>query len=177
MPVTGVVGVMAVDNRSTLIDLLIAHYGDLTGYLARRLGSQGAAQEALHDTYLRLQGLDTVPKLSNPRAYLYRVAGNIALDRLRADGRRHKYFAGAELAENRESGEPSAEDVLTHKQRLKILAGAIEELSPRQREVFLMHKFDGLTYAEIASRLGISKSMVEKHAMRALAYCRDRLEN
>ncbi|MAO57505.1 MAG: RNA polymerase subunit sigma-70 [Rhodospirillaceae bacterium] len=167
---------MAADDRFTLLRLLLAHYEELTGYLTRRLGSPGAARDVVHDTYLRLQGLETVPELSNPRAYLYRIADNIALDHLRADGRRGQRFVAEELGADRESGEPSAEDVLVQRQRLGRLAAAVDDLPPRQREVFLMHKFDGLGHAEIARRLGISRSMVEKHIMRAMAYCRDRLD-
>ncbi len=167
---------MAGNDRSVLVRLLLTHYEDLTGYLTRRLGSAGAARDVVHDTYLRLQGLEALPDLSNPRAYLFRIADNIALDRLRADSRRSRRFVAAELGESRESDEPNAEEILTQKQRVERLVRAIDELPPRQRDVFLMHKFDGLTHAEIAKRLGISKSMVEKHAMRALAYCRDRLK-
>ena len=166
---------MTGDGRFTLLRLLQVHYEELTGYLTRRLGSPGAARDVVHDTYLRLQGLETVPDLSNPRAYLFRVADNIALDRLRADGRRDKRFVASELGEDRDSGEPSAEDVLAQRQRVRLLAEVIDELPPRQREVFLMHKFDGLSHAEIAEKLGISRSMVEKHVMRALAFCRDRV--
>ena len=103
------------------------------------------------------------------------LALNLLLDRLRADGRRDKRFVASELGEDRDSGEPSAEDVLAQRQRVRLLAEVIDELPPRQREVFLMHKFDGLSHAEIAEKLGISRSMVEKHVMRALAFCRDRV--
>lgn len=167
---------MTVADRSALLNLLLTHYDELTGYLTRRLGSAGAARDVVHDTYLRLQGLDTVPEIANPRAYLFRVADNIALDRLRADNRRGRYFVDTEPDAEPACGTPSAEEALAQKQRVAILAEAIKELSPRQREVFLLHKFDGLSHAEIAKRLGLSKSMVEKHAMRALAHCRDRLK-
>jgi DNA-directed RNA polymerase specialized sigma24 family protein len=43
--------------------------------------------------------------------------------------------------------------------------------------VFLLHKFEGLSHADIATRLGISKNMVEKHIIKALAHCRDRLHH
>jgi RNA polymerase sigma-70 factor (ECF subfamily) len=167
---------MSGEDRIRLLRLLLAHYEELTGYLTRRLGSPGAAHDVVHDTYLRLQGLDAVPEIRNPRAYLFRVADNIALDRLRADGRRHSRFVAAELGEDRPSADPSAEEILTQRQRVRLLALAIDELPPRQREVFLMHKFDGLSHAEISRRLGITRSMVEKHVMRALAFCRDRLK-
>lgn len=167
---------MTGDDRGRLLRLLLTHYEELTGYLTRRLGSAGEARDVVHDTYLRLQRVESVPDVRNPRAYLYRVADNIALDRLRAEGRRRGRFVAAELGEDRPSAAPSAEEVLTQRQRVRLLSDAIDELSPRQREVFLMHKFDGLSHTEISRRLGITRSMVEKHVMRALAHCRDRMK-
>ena len=55
------------------------------------------------------------------------------------------------------------------------LEAAIDSLPPRQRQVLLLHKFEGLSYAEIAERLGISKNTVMVHMMWALARCRDSL--
>ncbi|WP_420722933.1 RNA polymerase sigma factor [Hwanghaeella sp. LZ110] len=164
------------ENRSRLVCLLLEHYDDLTRYLARRIGSQGAARDVVHDTYLKLSRLDTVPPLTNPRAYLYRMADNIALDRLRADNRRQKTFVGSDMGEGRPSDMPGSEESVTQRQRIALLSRAIDALPTRQRQVFLMHKIDGLSHAEIARTLGISKSMVEKHIMRALAQCRDSVE-
>lgn len=167
---------MTENDRFSLLRLLVAHYDELTGYLTRRLGSSGSARDAMHDTYLRLQGLGTVPEVENPRAYLYRVAHNIALDRMRADGRWQRRHLSNELAlEQQPSASPSADNGLEYKERLRLLARAVEEMPPRRREVFLLHKIDGLSHAEIAAKLGISRSMVERHIMKAMAHCRARL--
>lgn len=170
-----VAAAMAEKDRSSLLKLLVLHYEELTRYFSRRLGSPGSASEVVHDTYLRLEALGQVPDIANQRAYLYRVASNIALDRQRADSRRRKWQVSEEPAVEYASPAPLADAALEHKQRLRLLAQAVQELPPRCREVFLMHKLDGLSHGEIASRLGISRSMVEKHIMRALAHCRDRL--
>lgn len=166
---------MAEKDRSQLIDLLIAHYEELTGYLTRRFGSAGTASDTLHDIYIRLQRLRTVPELDNPRAYLFRVANNVALDRLRVAQRAERRLAPGELAAEQPSPAATADVALERRQRLRLLAQAIAELPPRCREAFLMHKLDGLSHAQVAERLGISRSMVEKHVMKALAHCRDRL--
>ncbi|TWA76343.1 RNA polymerase sigma-70 factor (ECF subfamily) [Azospirillum brasilense] len=172
---TDVAHVMAERDRSSLLGLLIDHYEEMTGHLARRLGSLCLAEDVVQDTYLRLRSLTALPEIDNPRSYLYRMADNIALDRMRAETRRGRRFAPAELGLDRPLDEPDAEATLEHKQRLERLSRALDELPPRCREVFLLHKFDGLSHADIAARLGISRSMVEKHVMKALAHCRDRL--
>lgn len=166
---------MAERDRSRLLDLLVAHYEELTTLLTRRFGSAATARESLHDTWLRLQGVQTVPDLENPRGYLFRVANNIALDRLRAVQRDHARSMPVSVIEEKENGAPPADHVMERQERLRLLAEAISELPPRCRTAFLMHKLDGMTHAEVASRLGMSRSMVEKHIMKAMAHCRDRL--
>ncbi|MCG5241828.1 RNA polymerase sigma factor [Azospirillum doebereinerae] len=166
---------MAERDRSSLLRLLIAHYEEMTGHLARRLGSLCLAEDVVQDTYLRLRSLGALPEIDNPRSYLFRMADNIALDRIRAETRMGKRFAPEELGLERPLDEPDAEATLEHKQRLDCLSRALDELPPRCREVFVLHKFDGMSHADIAAHLGISRSMVEKHVMKALAHCRDRL--
>jgi RNA polymerase sigma factor (sigma-70 family) len=166
---------MAEKDRASLIRILVAQYEELTGYLTRRLGSASTAGDVVHDTYLRLQALAAVPEVDNPRAYIFRVADNIAMDRLRSSARLQRRFVDDDQATEQPCEAPLAEAVTEHRQRLRLLAQAVGELPPRCREVFLLHKVDGLSHSEIAARLGISRSMVEKHVMRALSHCRDRL--
>lgn len=166
---------MAEKDRSQLLSLLVAHYEELSGYLTRRFGSAGTASDTLHDIYIRLQRLQTVPELDNPRAYLFRVANNVALDRLRVARRAERRLAPGDLAAEQPSAAPTADVAMEQRERLRLLARAIAELPPRCREAFLMHKIDGLSHSQVAERLGISRSMVEKHVMKALAHCRDRL--
>ncbi|GAB3124007.1 RNA polymerase sigma factor [Novispirillum itersonii] len=162
-------------DRASLLRLLVRHYDDLTRRLTRRMGSPASAQDVVQDTFVRVSGLTTVPDLDNPRAYLYRVAGNIALDHLRAEGRAARRHLPAETLEDHPSDHPSAEAVAEQRQRLARLNDAVNALPERCREVFLLHRIDGLSHAEIAARLGISRSAVEKHIIRALSHCRDRL--
>ncbi|MCD6075758.1 MAG: polymerase sigma factor (sigma70) [Rhodospirillales bacterium] len=166
---------MAETNSAPLLTLLVTYYDELTAYLARRLGSVSTAQDVLQDTYVRLRGVAAETEIDNPRAYIFRVASNLALDRLRADGRTTRLFTGLDDSKDYRCDLPNAEVTLDHKQRFLLLAKAVDELPPKRRRVFLMHKFDGLTHAEIAADLGITKSAVEKHVMKALAHCRDRL--
>jgi RNA polymerase sigma-70 factor (ECF subfamily) len=63
---------------------------------------------------------------------------------------------------------PSAEAVVAGRQRLAALNAAVADLPDKTRTVFSLHKFEGLSYAEVAARLEISRSSVEKHMMDAL---------
>ncbi|PYE86501.1 sigma-70 family RNA polymerase sigma factor [Phyllobacterium leguminum] len=165
---------MVTDEKSPLLHMLTLHYADLVRHLTRKLGSAASARDVVQDTYLRLQHLPAETPVHSPRAYIFRVANNIAVDHLRSEASRARYFTSA-LAPDQALDEPPADSVIDYRQRLEILEKAVAELPDRCREVFLMHKFDGLSHMEIAGELGISRSMVEKHIMKALSHCRDRM--
>ncbi len=166
---------MAEKDRASLLGLVAVHYEELVRRLTRRLGSPHAAADVAQETYLRLEGLAAVPELRNGRAFLFRVADNLAIDHQRGQAARGRRFTTIEDYDDRASDEPDPETALLHKQRLATLARAVDELPPKCRDVFLLHKIDGLTYGEIAARLNISRSAVEKHMIKALAHCRDRV--
>lgn len=75
------------------------------------------------------------------------------------------------------STSPHQDDIVDAKERVQLLYEAIKDLPPKCRQVFLLYKFEELPHAEIARRLGISKNMVEKHVMKAMAHCRRRVED
>lgn len=102
------------------------------------------------------------------------MADNLALDHIRGQRSRGHYFAQEETFDSADEA-PSPESTVDYRQRLARLEQAVSELPDRQRQVFLMHKFDGMSHAEIAAELGITRSAVEKLVMKALAHCRDRL--
>jgi RNA polymerase sigma-70 factor (ECF subfamily) len=68
------------------------------------------------------------------------------------------------------------ERTIAARQQVRMLYRAILELPPKCRQVFLLHKFKERSHAQIAAHLGISKSMVEKHIIKAMTHCRQRLE-
>lgn len=75
-------------SHTTLREFLTERYDELKLQLTRRLGSPDWAEEALHETYLRLDGTETLGRVNNPGAYLFRAAIHNALNRRRAEIRR-----------------------------------------------------------------------------------------
>jgi RNA polymerase sigma-70 factor (ECF subfamily) len=63
-----------------------------------------------------------------------------------------------------------------HRQRLARLQDALDELPERQRQAFVLHRFDGDTQDDVAQQMNISRRMVTKHLSRALAYCQLRVQ-
>lgn len=162
-------------NRIFLLSAFARHYDDLLRHVVRRIGNPTLARDVVQDTFLRIQASSPAGEVASPAAYLFRVADNLAIDHLRQEAARARFLSPAPEHEAVAAPEPSPEHALDYKQRLNALDAAIAELPPKCREVFLLHKYDGLSHGEIAVRLGISRSMVEKHVMKALAHCRDRL--
>ncbi|WP_246752778.1 RNA polymerase sigma factor [Sinorhizobium sp. BG8] len=158
-----------------MIQLLTESYGDLVKHVTRRLGGPVDADDVIQDTYLRIQRIPADTDIQNPRSYLFRMADNVAMDHLRSRAARTRHVVSGDWHDV-QSDEASAERSVDYRQRIKILEIAISDLPPRQREAFLMHKFDGLSHSEIAEELGITRSAVEKLIMKALATCRDRLD-
>lgn len=155
--------------------VLVERYGDLKRRLTRRLGSLESAEEALQDTYLRLEGLEAVGELRNPAAYLFRAAVNTALNRNRAEARRLN-ASEIEVLLHIADNAPDALRVIEGRDDLHRLKQIMSELPPRQRAILLAARMENLSRQEIASRLGISVSMVEKELKKAQEYCFTRFE-
>ncbi|MEM9783214.1 MAG: RNA polymerase sigma factor [Pseudomonadota bacterium] len=159
-----------------LIAAFIASYVDLLAFLTRRIGCSDRAADVLHDVCLTLLTSSTRRTTArDPRAYLFRVARNCAVDELRrqsrADRRRSDHPQLADLA----SASPPPDSHVLDRDRLRHLDAALSRLPPNARDALLLTRLEGLNYAEVAAHLGVSESMVAKYVARALRECRDHL--
>lgn len=159
-----------------LLAALQTHYDELLAFVRRRVRCPALAADIMQETYVRVVSGSASAAIENPRAFLYRVAGNLAIDHVRQEQTRAKYLTTEPLPENVCDGRPSADAAIEARQRLAILVRAVDELSPRCRQVFVLRKFEDLDQAEIAQALGISRNMVEKHLRKALLHCAMRLK-
>jgi RNA polymerase sigma factor (sigma-70 family) len=151
------------------------NYQDLLRFLTRRTGDADRAADLAQDTYLKLAVSPAGEEIRNPRAYVYRVAGNLAIDMLRRDGRVANDFIASEQADAVADPAPSPEASAVGRERLRLVEAALDELPSNPRLALLMHRVEGKGFAEIARRLGVSESMVAKYIAQALRHCRDRL--
>ncbi|QCS66198.1 sigma-70 family RNA polymerase sigma factor [Achromobacter denitrificans] len=150
--------------------------------LARFKGSIGSAEDALHDGVVKWVAADpALDSADEQGAYLRRTVLNGVADefRERRAGRRLQTVsldeaeAGMQALATDEASCPMR--AAAHQQRLERLAEAMQELPERQREAFVLSRFDGLTQGEVAARMQISRRMVVKHLARAIAYCEVRV--
>lgn len=148
----------------------------LRGFFVRR-GAKEEAEDMVQETYLRLlrahqnQG----DAIGNPEAYLFTVALNLA--REQAVRRRTSLLPIDELEgiATLLAAEESVEDAAEREQRRHRLQNLLGTLPERTRAVLVMQYRDGLSYKQIAERMGVSSHMVKKHVVRGLSTCRQAL--
>lgn len=145
----------------------------------RLVGSREAAEDLVQDAYLRVSEATRRGGVTHLPSFIYRTLRNLAIDHLRAQTVR----GGLERADLREdeleqvaAAEASPETQVVALQRLRRLDAALRMLPPRARQVFLLARVEGLGQAEIAERLGVSLSTVEKDLRQAMAHCLEALQ-
>ncbi len=149
--------------RSTLVPL--------RRYLARLLGNTPEAQDVAHDAYMRVYPAVTGDSAERPEALLYVTARRLAINRLKRRSISPVSPEGVAL-ETTASASPGVAQQVMARQELQLLQKAIAELPEGCRTVLLLRKVELLSHREIADRLGIAISTVEKQHARALRLLR-----
>ena len=160
-------------------ELFREHNRVLVGYLRSRLGSLQEAKEIAQEAYVRLLQLHEPGTPGLLRAYLFKTAANLAIDRLRHRRVRQRSEDQPELFEelNTAHGEldDPAEQLLAREQADQLL-GCLQELPIRCQQVMNLHRFEGISQRDVAVRLGISERMVRRYVTYAMVYCHLRLD-
>jgi RNA polymerase sigma-70 factor (ECF subfamily) len=163
------------ESRASVVERLFREHNEaLIRFLRGRVGSHHEALEVAQEAYVRLLSLDEPGAVSYLRAFLFKTAANIAIDRRRRNQNFDKVTGRqlfTELTENR-----TPERQLSGEQTLRHLGALIESMPPKCRESFVMNQIHGLDAATIAHRLGITDSMVRKYVVRALLHCRAHMD-
>lgn len=159
-------------NTAHALELLYErHQKELLRHLYRIVLCEHTAEDLAQETFLRIAGIELEQRLEQPRAFLYRIATNLALDHLRRQKVRAPADVPGDIDESLIADHPSVENTVFDKQRFELFMRALDSLPPRCRQVFMLHRLDHLSYRDIAERLDISQSAVEKHIIRALSRC------
>ncbi|WP_454884307.1 RNA polymerase sigma factor [Sphingomonas oryzagri] len=153
---------------------IFPHEAGLRRWLARRPAESGLEiDDIVQETYAILASLEQVDHIRNPRTYLFEVAKSVVRQALR----RSRVvtidsFMNADVMLIPEDA-PSPERVAADREELRHVSTAIGSLPVRCREVFTLRKLQGLSQRDVAGRLGIAESTVEKHMIKALTLLTD----
>ncbi|MCM8732524.1 RNA polymerase sigma factor [Hephaestia sp. GCM10023244] len=155
------------------------HRAELLRFVTARTGDVAEAEDILQELWLRA-GAAPAATVEHWRAYLFRSANNLIIDRVRARRRRELRdrtwteslhgvaFGMTEIVDPADAPDHAIEA----DQEARRLAAAIAALPAGARRVFELHKVDGLSHTEVAARLRISRSGVEKHMAVAMKHLR-----
>ncbi len=167
-----------------LAALLNAERGSLLRFLTARCGDPSEAEDLLQELWLKV-ATTAVGPIANGRAYLFRMANNLALDHARARRRSmrrdHSWLAADEPfaadIEARPDPAPGAEAHLIQEQEAQQVRRAIDALPDGARRALLLYRFERRGQGEIAAIMGISRSGVEKHLALAMKHLRRSLSD
>lgn len=154
----------------------------MLGYFSARVG-ETEAQDIVQEIYLRIVSARRDVEILHPGGYLYKLGNNILLDRLRQERARtlrdsrwrethhHSSFGGEDVSDT-----VPQDEVLIARDQLQRMEVALADLPEGVQTSFRLHKIEGLTYGQVAERMGVSKSLIEKHMMAALRHLATRLD-
>lgn len=160
--------------KNTLRALFLTRYAQFRRHLHLRLGSEDLANDALHETYLRVENMNAPSAIKYPSAYLYRIALNIAEDQRKSNGR---MLSVPEIEGLYELADELADPVRTVEARdeIDLLERALAELPKRRRLILIAARVDEMPHRDIADRFGISVRTVEKEIRAGLEHCCERM--
>jgi RNA polymerase sigma factor (sigma-70 family) len=162
-------------GRVELEHIARQYYDRLLRFLKRRNQSTEDAADLAQDTFARLSSTD-LRQIRKPESFLFTTALNLLRDQARSAQTRNAAFTVPAEETQLVCPAPQAERVLDGQQRMGVVESALRELSPKCRAVFVLFHFDGLSQRDIADRLRISVSMVEKYVRQATNHCQKRLD-
>lgn len=158
---------MIVTGEENLLATFLRHQSELLQFLTYKVSCNVAADDLLQETYLRIARIPNDSEIVNKRAFVYRIADNLAVDHLRGVTRQHKRDGGT-VTEEIICTSPEPDTVLSGLQQMEMLEKFIYELPLQSRTVFLLCRVEGKSYSEVAKELGISVRTVENHVYKAM---------
>lgn len=167
--------VAAPDHAGAVKQLFADHNRTLLLFLRARLRNDAEARDIAQEAYVKLLQLDDVKAVSFLRAYLFRIAANLAIDRLRSRSYRETEHP-AELFEA-VADERGPERIAIAAEDLEIVRQVVLELPEKCRQAFVWHVFGGQKTKDIAARLQMSDRMIRVYVAQALALCRHHIES
>jgi len=161
-------------ERITAFDVIVSHYeGALIRYVSRIVCSEGAAQDVVQDTFIKLfrrwqDVLEPGPRLSS---WLYRVAHNRAVDHVRKQSRRHDLHE-RHASEQPEYADPDLGEAFRISDGAAQAAAALKTLGEREQQLVMLKIYEDKSYKEISEITGLTTGNVGyilHHAMKKMA--------
>lgn len=144
----------------------------LKNFLRRFLSRTEDIEDVAQQAYINAYSAEQKQGIDQPKAYLFRVARNLALNELNRKSQQMTDYIEDRLASIPLDSGPSVEEEVEAEQSMNIYCEAVEALPAKCRRVFIMRKVNGMRHKEIADQLGITVGAVEKHLHNGARSCR-----
>src|ERR1700675_4789515 len=166
---------MADERHEWFLNQIFRHRAALYRYLRKFTSGAEDIEDLVQETYVRVYALSDYQRIDSPRALLFRIAHNMAVER----ARRQKSQATDGVADLERltvySLDAPADEQIDARRRFESFCAAVDQLPPLCRRVFVLRKVYRLSHDEIAEVLGVSHSTIEEHVAKGLVRCRDYL--
>jgi RNA polymerase sigma-70 factor (ECF subfamily) len=164
---------MIVNKTPMLVDELYRnHRGWLHQWLRQKIGNTDQAADLVQDTFIKLlQTRDELFGIKEPRAYLTSIAKNLLIDQVRRKRIEQAYLDGLSQMEYMLDGVTSPEEQMQIIQALDQMCKALEDVSAKAQQAFILHYLEGYTHKEVAEQLGVSTKMIQKYLANCLIRC------
>ena len=161
---------------SSVAAAFLEHRDFLKRFLSRFFSDRQEIEDVAQEAFLRAYVAEQMKEIEQPKAYLFRAAKNIAFTQLSKKSRKiTDYLEESGASAARESG-PGADSEAEAEELLGLYCEAVAELPDKCRQVFLLRKVHGLPHKEIAERMSLSISSVEKYMLKGILACKHFVE-
>ncbi len=150
------------------------YYLELCRYVQQKYSRAGEADDIVQDAFQNILNAGNIDALTNPRAYLYKTAKNIALNRLRQKDCQNAIFV--DIEDHELVGAPMDRQIMAEID-IRRIKRVLERLQEKDRTTFLMNRMEGKSYKDISEELGITVSSVEKRMMKVLTAIRRAMDD
>lgn len=163
--------VMSAESSQILEEMYSDHHGWLFHWLRGKLNCPEQAADMMQDTFCRLFSFAGLNQVQEPRALLVTTASRLIIDAARRRKIEQKYLETWTYYHGELMEAPSAEELVILSDTLVAIARILDGLADKPREAFLLNRLEGLKHADIAERMGVSKSSVKQYIAAAMMHC------
>ena len=144
------------------------HFGQLVSYLWARFGAGPPEPEDIaHSAFARIASPGQLDEVQHPKAYLWRTASNIAISEFRARSASERMKQAVSVLDGDEGCHLTPERVLLGKAEVSIVVDVLNGMPAKRRQAFYLSCFEGMTHAQVAAKMAITRQAVSKHVAKA----------
>ena len=143
----------------------------LKNYLRKLLSSEEDIEDITQEAFIKASVAEKTTDIKYPKSFLFRVARNLALDEIGRKSRQMTTYIEDAIASIPIEKTPTIESEVEAQESIELYFNALENLSDKCRQIFILRKVYGLKHREIAKKMNVTVSNVEKQLKIAVMFC------